>query len=61
MAVSTGFKPVYPLPLGSTILPGYLALYALLFNLLVAAMLTYIFNAARIGRAADLTAAADYV
>ncbi len=61
MAVSTGFKPVYALPLGSTILPGYLALYALLFNLLVAAMLTYIFNAARIGRPMDLTAAADYV
>ncbi len=61
MAFAVGFKPIYPLPLGSTTLPGYLALYALLLNLAIAAPLTYIFKAVRMARPADLTATADYV
>lgn len=61
MAVAVGFKPLYPLPLGSTTLAGYLALYALVLNLVVTALLTHVFNAGRIARGSDLTVAADYV
>src|SRR5262249_25530984 len=46
MAVSQNFGSVYPLQfLGSTI-PGYAAFYALILNLVVAVILTWVFNAA---------------
>ncbi|MDQ6931773.1 MAG: sodium:solute symporter [Candidatus Eremiobacteraeota bacterium] len=61
MAVAVGFKPIFPLPLGATSLPGYLALYALLLNLVVTAALTYVFNAVGMARPTDVTATADYV
>ncbi|MDQ6826241.1 MAG: sodium:solute symporter [Candidatus Eremiobacteraeota bacterium] len=61
MAVSTGFKPIYALPLGQGALSGYIALYALVLNLLVTVVLTFVFNGIKIARATDLTAAADYV
>src|SRR5207245_11265153 len=45
MAVSQNFVSVYPLQLFGTTVPGYAALYALILNLVVAAVLTWVFNA----------------
>jgi solute:Na+ symporter, SSS family len=61
MAIAAELKPTYPLELAGYTFPGYTAFYTLLLNLLVAAVLTPLFNAAGARRAApDETAAADY-
>jgi SSS family solute:Na+ symporter len=61
MAVSAQLKPAYPLVLGGYTFPGYTAFYTLILNLVVAVVLTVVFNAlsAR-SQVADETAAADY-
>jgi len=62
MAKAVGFKAVFPLPTGGGhVLVGYIALYAVLVNILIAAVLTPIFKAMRWKAGADLTTAADYV
>ncbi len=60
MAASQGFSSIYPLQLGSTIIPGYAALYALVLNLVVTVLLSAL--APRLGwrPAVDTTRADDY-
>jgi SSS family solute:Na+ symporter len=61
MAVAEGLKSTYPLKVFGYTLQGYTALYTLLLNLSVAALLTLALRALRAQRAAqDATAAADY-
>jgi len=61
MAISAQLKPTYPLAFGGHIYPGYTAFYTLLLNLVVAVVLTLVFNAMKArAPAADATAAADY-
>ncbi|MBV9581094.1 MAG: sodium:solute symporter [Chloroflexi bacterium] len=60
MAVSQNFTSVYPLSLGGSIIPGYAALYALIVNLVLAVVLTWVFNAASAPAGTDETAVADY-
>jgi SSS family solute:Na+ symporter len=61
MAYSANLAPTYPLSLGGYLLPGYTAFYTLILNLLVAVVLTPIFNAMGAqGARSDETVAADY-
>ncbi|HEY5256759.1 MAG TPA: sodium:solute symporter [Candidatus Baltobacteraceae bacterium] len=50
----------FPLHILGTTLVGFVAFYALLINVAVAAALTWLFGAARIDRSVDSTTAADY-
>ena len=59
MAVSVNFGPTFPLVIDGWTFPGYSALYTLILNLVVAAVLTPVFNAMG-SRAPDQTAPADY-
>jgi len=60
MFVEANFTTTYPLSLAGFTFPGYTALYTLILNLAIAAVMTPLFNT--IGRAArDETAAADYL
>jgi solute:Na+ symporter, SSS family len=61
MAIAQDLKAAYPLKLGEWNLPGYTAFYTLILNLVIAAVLTLVFNALRAkGPIADATVAADY-
>jgi len=61
MAISAQLKPTYPLAFGGHIYPGYTAFYTLLLNLVVAVVLTLVFNAMKArAPAPDATSAADY-
>ena len=61
MAVAAELKPAYPLAFGGYTFPGYTAFYTLLLNLVVAAVLTPLFNAMSARKLApDQTVAADY-
>jgi solute:Na+ symporter, SSS family len=54
-------SPNYPLMIAGFTFPGYAALYSVVLNLVVAVVLTPVFNALRSGAApVDATAAADY-
>src|SRR5450631_1835407 len=59
MAVSTKLTPTFPLILGGHTFPAYTAVYTVILNLAVAAILTPLFNAFGT-RAADQTTATDY-
>jgi SSS family solute:Na+ symporter len=59
MAAATDLTPTYPLALAGFTFPGYTALYTLALNLLIAIVLTPVFNAAA-RDAADQTIEADY-
>jgi len=59
MAVSTNYSPAYPLAFGGMTFPGYTALYTVFLNLIVAIILTPVFNAMGAKRV-DATVAADY-
>jgi len=59
MAAAVNFAPTYPLALGGLTFPGYSALYTLVLNLVLAVVLTPVFNAIR-GAPVDATVAADY-
>lgn len=62
MAYATKWTPTYPLSLAGYGFPGYTALYTVILNLVVAIVLTPVFNKMRTGQArADETAAADYL
>jgi SSS family solute:Na+ symporter len=53
--------PNFPLAIGGFTFPGYAAIYSVVLNLLVAVVLTPVFNAMRSSTAPlDATAAADY-
>lgn len=60
MAYSVQFKPIYTLVINGYSIPGYSALYALTVNIMVTALLTLIFRAAKIHNSIDLTANTDY-
>lgn len=61
MAKAAGFKALFALPLGGGhVLIGYIALYAVILNIVVAAVLTLVFHAAKLRAGQDLTVAADY-
>jgi SSS family solute:Na+ symporter len=61
MAIASKLTPTFALTLGGYTFPGYSALYTVLLNLLIAAILTPVFNGLRGGRApADATTPADY-
>jgi solute:Na+ symporter, SSS family len=61
MAVATHLTPTYPLHVIGYTFPGYTALYTVILNLLLAVVLTPVFNALSSQQAvADDTAAADY-
>jgi len=61
MAIASNLTPTYPLKLGAWTFPGYTALYTVILNLVVAAVLTLVFNAMRAPRAPfDETVATDY-
>lgn len=58
----TGFqKAVYALHLGGWTIPGYIALYALVLNLVVAVAATLALRAAGVAQLRDATVASDYV
>ena len=61
MAIAAQLKPTYPLALGGYTFPGYTAFYTRLLNLVVAVVLTPVFNALKArAPAPDATTAADY-
>jgi SSS family solute:Na+ symporter len=61
MAVAANLTPTFPLAVGGHTFPGYTALYTVLLNLLLAIVLTPVFNAMRAPQArVDETSAADY-
>jgi solute:Na+ symporter, SSS family len=61
MAIAAHLSPTYPLAIGGYIFPGYSALYTVILNLVVAIVLTPLFNALSARRApTDETLAADY-
>jgi SSS family solute:Na+ symporter len=61
MAASQNFASIYPLHLGSTTIAGYAAFYALLLNLVVAAVATIVLRATAGEPGKDETSAVDYV
>jgi solute:Na+ symporter, SSS family len=62
MAYAVHLANTYPLHIGDHTFPGYSAVYSVILNLLVAIVLTPVFNAFASGKArADQTVAADYL
>jgi solute:Na+ symporter, SSS family len=59
MAVSVNFAAAYPLAFGGFTFPGYTAFYTVILNLVLAIVLTPLFNAMT-GAPVDQTVAADY-
>ncbi len=61
MAFATNLTPTYPLHVGGFTFPGYTAFFTVILNLALVIVLTPIFNAMGMKRAAvDATVAADY-
>jgi len=60
VAATAGFKPTWALSIAGYGVPGYTALYTLILNIAVAAVLTLIFRAFKVGNDKDETVAADY-
>jgi SSS family solute:Na+ symporter len=61
MAAAVNLMPTYPLAIGGFTFPGYTALYTVILNLLVAIVLTPVFNAMSTRRVpVDETVTADY-
>jgi SSS family solute:Na+ symporter len=60
VAAGAGFKPTWQLTLLGYGLPGYTALYTLILNIAVAAVLTVLFRSLKLGADRDETAASDY-
>lgn len=62
MAAAEHFKTsVYPLHLGSSIIPAYAAVWAVLANIIVTVVLSLIFNAAKVPNGRDETTMQDYL
>ena len=59
MAVSVNFAAAYPLVIGGYTLPGYSAFYTVILNLVIAIVLTPVFNAMG-GKRIDATVPSDY-
>ena len=60
MAIAAHLTPAYPLAIGGHSFPGYTAFYTLILNLVIAAVLTPLFNALSSRSPIDDTVAADY-
>jgi SSS family solute:Na+ symporter len=60
MAVAANFGAIYPLTIAGYAIPGYSALYTLILNLGIAAMLTPVFRAMKRTPLVDGTVATDY-
>ena len=60
MAISVKLTNTYSLHIAGHVFPGYSAVYSVILNLLVAVLLTPLFNAILTGRQTDQTVAADY-
>jgi solute:Na+ symporter, SSS family len=61
MFVAAHAAPIFPLAIGGFTFPGYSALFSVILNLVIAVVLTPLFETARNGRnRGDATAAADY-
>jgi solute:Na+ symporter, SSS family len=61
MAIATKLTPTFPLMVGGYTFPGYTAVYTVILNLVIAAVLTPVFNAMGAkSPAVDETAAGDY-
>jgi SSS family solute:Na+ symporter len=61
MAIATKLTTTFPLVIGGHTFPGYTAVYTVALNLVVAAVLTPVFNAVNSGRGiVDETTASDY-
>ena len=61
MAVQTQLSNTYPLIVGHYTFPGYTAVYTVILNLLVAVILTPVFNALGARNVPDQTKASDYL
>jgi SSS family solute:Na+ symporter len=62
MAIATKLTPTFPLVVGGHTFPGYTAVYTVILNLVVAVVLTPIFNAMGSQKAvSDETVASDYL
>jgi solute:Na+ symporter, SSS family len=61
MAVAAHLTPAYPLAFGGYTFPGYTAFYTLILNLVIAIVLTPLFNAMGSRTVIDETVAADYL
>jgi len=59
IAAAVNFSATYPLTIGAWSFPGYIALYTLALNLIVATVLTPLFNAMT-AKSTDQTIASDY-
>jgi SSS family solute:Na+ symporter len=60
MAIATQLTPTFPLVVGSYTFPGYTAVYTVMLNIVVAVVLTPLFNAGAPRAVSDETVAADY-
>jgi len=60
MAAANTFRPIYPLAIFGTTLPGYIAIYSVLLNFGIAIVLTLLFNITASKRT-DETAPGDFV
>ena len=61
MAASVNFAAAYPLHFAGVAVPGHIALWGLILNLVVTVVLTVVFNLLGAAPAADRTSAADYI
>ena len=60
LALAGGLKATFPVPLGGLTITAYIAAEALIVNLVVAVVLTLIFDRAGVRRGVDATSEADY-
>jgi len=60
MVAANNFAPVWPLQIGGTSFPCYVALIALVVNILISVVLSVVFNAIAPGKEQDLTLEEDY-
>jgi SSS family solute:Na+ symporter len=61
MAISVKLTNTFPLHVGGHTFPGYSAVYSVILNLVIAIVLTPVFNALAANKTpADQTVAADY-
>jgi len=60
MAIASNLQPTYPLALAGYMFPGYTAFYTVILNLVVAAVLTPVFNGMSKRPRVDATQYADY-
>lgn len=60
MVASTGFAAVFPLHLGTSVLPGAIVFYSFVVNLIVTSALSWVLNTMNVSAGSDLTNAADY-